>query len=1549
MMREENHIFQGMRRDNHPIKQDGKFLWDARNIRITNREDNTLFSITNEKGTSDSLVEFQGYYVGHCVLGKYLVVFTANKDASYCTIYRVEKLEDGTYRTIILFRDSSGQPWESNNSKGWSPNHPIEAIGVYETEFIQKVYWIDGVNQPRVINIAKPELKLPNSIGEGDTMQPLLVDGVNLSGPYYSNDPNIDKYLSYNYPCGFYQKSSFDFVRDLSLGEEINVYRGEGSGLFSPGTIQYAFSYYNKYEQESNIFYTTPINYISPTGRGGSPEERVANFFTIEIYDCDTDFDYIRIYSIHRTSIDAIPTVKIVEDVPINGTENLTFVDDGTKGTTIEPTQLLYVGGKSLIANCIANKDNTLFLGNLELTSKEKDLKDVIMEDWEPDDWELPSASGTESTVSVYYDYTNPLNQGYLAGFQSSETYRCGIQFQTSDGVWSNPIFMDDLVLNTSFTTSGPRESKAFTFLNTENLVRAGIKRMRACIVFPKTYERDVICQGVLCPTVYSVTGRHTDSPYSMSSWFFRPATSIAPTSNNQDVYHGASIQFQHNRPLFTGADRGAELQNMITDSSITDINSITADTYDKFKSYFFVDENIVTFHSPDLEFDTQLQTMDWSGSRLRIVGMAQLDAISGDIDIQTKTPVAHTKGLSSGFIHTPIGYQTRNLKLINGGLVSGLFYQSGQLDEDYNISVGKHFMVYPWHRSGSLNNDTNRSAEDKVRSAVLQKKVISNLKFFPRNVQLDELFNYKISTPVLFSSNEISVEKVTPSYLNKEVPYMGNIDSLLTTTEPYPFYVGTNFHDPNISIISGNSVGGSPLIDSSTEPVRMKYKSSPHLVFSLSGDSANQIKLLPRHASIGGILNGEFTFPSWQNTGSSDGSNDDKGMYDGDFLYIDSKTFSTISNLSTAVGHYAYDRPFGAESGKYSIGLCKANSDGRLVWDYANHTGKVIRIVKDFTLSSREHGNIIPGITADDWGGKYGKSYIGKTKYYRVLSDGVSAIGIPYYKLEEVSESSIDTSIASRKEAPLTFTLQQSQFGAQSDRVSPYLLLAEIIRDVSPDVKFGGRTDEAKRQNLWLPAGRPVRVSGTSPITVPFEYGDTWYSRYDCLKTYPFTQEDENQVVEIGSFMCETRVNIDGRYDRNRGQLSNLNVTPQNFNLLNEIYSQKDNFFNYRILDEGYYKQQIFANQITWSKEKHLGEDVDTWTNITLANTLDLDGTYGKLTTLRTWNEYLLGFQEKSLSQILFNSRVQIPTTDGVPIEISNGYKVDGSRLISSNIGCSNKWATTTTTTGIYFLDSNTDSLYIFNGQLANLSEDRGMNWWVRKNHTDKVWNPIHYRREGPNGVRAFYDNKYGDIYFTPGPIESAYQLDALCYSEQIGQFTSLMSYGGTQAMFNYANGFYSLRETDGNVKLYQNNVGSYNNFYGEYFPFSISFIANDNPAYTKIFDTVELRADSYANDILTRKQPFSSIQAENEYQESGTSRFEDNPRSIRKKFRVWRINIPRSSKVASREIAGFDISRGKLGRARIRNPWTMITLTNDEGDSNKVVLHDLTVKYTI
>ena len=199
----------------------------------------------------------------------------------------------------------------------------------------------------------------------------------------------------------------------------------------------------------------------------------------------------------------------------------------------------------------------------------------------------------------------------------------------------------------------------------------------------------------------------------------------------------------------------------------------------------------------------------------------------------------------------------------------------------------------------------------------------------------------------------------------------MGNVDTLSTSSDGYPFYIGANFHDSNVVKVAGNSTEDKPLIASTTEPVRIKYKSSPHLVFSLSGDSLREIKLLPRHASIDGTSNGEFTFPDWQNTGSSDGSNDDRDTYDGDFSHVDSGVFAGYNLSQYNVGRYAYDRPWGAADGKYSVAVGQVGADGKVRWVYTGHEGKILRVVKDFTISSRKHGDIIPGITSSDWGGK--------------------------------------------------------------------------------------------------------------------------------------------------------------------------------------------------------------------------------------------------------------------------------------------------------------------------------------------------------------------------------------------------------------------------------------------------------------------------------------------------------------------------------------------------------------------------------------------------
>ena len=1576
MMKEENHIFQGLRRDNHQIKQDSKFLWNAHNIRLTNRDDNTLLSITNERGTLDTGVSLNGNYVGHCTVGRFLVVFTDEGKDGSCYIYRIEKGGD-KFKTIILFEQSE---WEDR----WRTDHPIQTIGLYETELVQKVYWIDDIHQPRVINVTKPELKIPDEMH--DT---ILVDGVNLAYPSKNEDNIIKTTLSAMFPTGLYSKDSFDFIRKLNLTETVSVEKSYAYGEFPPGVIQYALSYYDKYGQESNIFYTTPLYYISHKDRAGNGEDKCANNFKITITNPD-NFDYIRVYSIHRTSIDAVPTVKIVGDISVADAEKtvngmaVSITDTGTEGTTIDNYQLLYIGGQSIIAKTFTQKDNTLFLGNISYANNVSDKVGNILKQKNKITDSNQEVTGLHInslvTNNTYYEYKPSLDK-YNAKFKIGETYRCGVQAQLDNGLWTDPIFYKDYVLSDSYNNlfkdiyKQPVLNINLNDKDIADLKELGVKKLRSCIVFPKTGERDIICQGVLNPTMYSTKDRKNLNLFNISSWFFRPISVRTGFDKSPSSYVGANIVFNHKDDLPDSDKANAEIQGYSKPS--TDNSDV-----ERIK----VDENTVTFHSPDIEFDTTVQNTSLDNTYIKIIGCTLISAIAGKININPKSASYSADTDISGVNEVNVGFTAGQKDeggdpiLVNGGLVTGLFYRDRLVRKDFSILETDPtdyalFPVYPWHRSGSLNNDSKRPVDKGERTAVLDKKVISNLKFFDKNIASSIIKDYDIITPQLFDSNELSIIKYKPPYVQNTVQYMGNIDRAYVKGK-YPLYSAGSFSDTTYTEIDSSEK--SKVIHESSDPVRIKYKSTPHLMMSFIDSDPLKIPLLPRFTdfTIDGkeVINETPDIPDGIND-SNDGNmydtNDvyelplgwightyDRGFvgvkeenqicYINDILYTYNADTSERIPCDFTDGTVILEVPKGDNKYANSSVITRTptpNPGDPLEETWRGYLGQFLKIFKQKAL---DRSYFIPEIY---FSGEKSPImyYIGDKKYLKFHLEKHEGKYCKVIKVENITGFVNTIPEETRGEEGFSYKITRStlplseKIGAvigRPSQVNHYLILADLCRKNVVN-KFGGNTDEALQANQWFPAGDPVDLSAN--MTLPLEYGDTWYARYDCLKTYPFTEEDENQIVEIGSFMCETRYNIDGRYDRNRGQYDNTSMRPTNFNHMNEVYSQKNNYFNYRIFNEDYYKQDTFVNQVIYSLGKNAGEEVDTWAKITSATPIDMDGENGEITSLNTWGENLLCFQEKALSQIMFNSRVQVQTSDGVPIEIANSNKVDGVRLLNDHVGCKDKWSILSTTSGLYFVDHSTDSLYAFNGQLVNIGESNGMDWWPRDVHTENTWKPSSYSSlssilhpyDNANGIRLFYDDIYGDIYFTPGP--STDQKDALCYSEQLGHFTSLMSYGGTQAMFNFADNFCSLKNEGNKIKLFLNNKGDYNNFFGKIKGWDFSFISNDNPTYTKIFDTIELRADHYNKAELLNSCPINFMRISNEYQDSDDVYLDS--KNMRKKFRVWRGLLPRN----------------KNTRQRIRNPWSMITLgwvpIIPIGGSRtaKAVIHDVSVKYTV
>ena len=523
------------------------------------------------------------------------------------------------------------------------------------------------------------------------------------------------------------------------------------------------------------------------------------------------------------------------------------------------------------------------------------------------------------------------------------------------------------------------------------------------------------------------------------------------------------------------------------------------------------------------------------------------------------------------------------------------------------------------------------------------------------------------------------------------------------------------------------------------------------------------------------------------------------------------------------------------------------------------------------------------------------------------------------------------------------SFTLTDITNGDLTDSIGSFsgilkdsVLVGELYRDFTNEqdaARFGGTSDEALVNNVWNRCGDSVKlVRGESAILL-FKEGDTYVGRYDCLKTSPYTEESLNQLIDIYSTEIESRVNLDARYDRLRGRFDNLPVRPRNFNLYNHSgYEQSNQFFTFKSLDLDRYKSLIYPSTVTFSMEKKPGEDIDTWTSIPLMSTFDLNGELGKITKLTTFRDSLYAFQNRGVAQILFNERVQIPTSDGQPIEITNGLKFGGYRYLSNQIGMTNKWSLQTTPNGIYFIDDEKNALYQFDGQqLQDLSGKTGFRTWLAENNSYDVWNPVEY-----NNFKTWYDRVNGDLYFMNKD-------ESLVYSEQIGNFISFMDYGKLPLFVNMNDKFLSAKydSESGEDTIWELWSGQYNMFFGQYRPYWLTFISNTDPTTDKIFNNLSWRTFDY-NSVgdLQPLSTFDTVRVWNDHQDTGDVALIDinnKPSSLKKKFNVFRALVPRDTQGVW----------GGRGLNRIRSVFAYIKLSRNHPNTDKMIFSDFDVDF--
>lgn len=905
-----------------------------------------------------------------------------------------------------------------------------------------------------------------------------------------------------------------------------------------------------------------------------------------------------------------------------------------------------------------------------------------------------------------------------------------------------------------------------------------------------------------------------------------------------------------------------------------------------------------------------------------------------------------------------------------------------------YSDYYAANFPLHPWQSTGNIPG-FDPTWEEKGNYTTLKRKILSNLRYsanscfynLQEDLDISELSDNeallsttdnkimgwkpsKGSNIQWFNSTEQSIVKLNLDGYNSDLVYSANIDSiaLATSGENTPIPIYSYFYGrklaPTDSIETGGYtpyIGGACFDDVYKTGIgsSIKYKSSPHAVIgfnavpvTIEGASKWTQEILPSFWGINLASN------NYQSISQIEQLTEAQAGY----LYEDDNIISIPHQSILPVGQFTNfglpgynainskdstpnygwlwlgelykevdptfggDTEYALQNNSWEVGGTTNITSERVIEE--DRTVSITNLEGQF--ESRDDGETTTDYTIEWYSGTLTMYMDGQ--YHKIVIDSNSLCHgiIRYlYNDEYPSGTIIYEGIV---------TVYDNM--GNTDKVSAKITIYKMDRDFSITVQLEEEATTGLISMSLYDISRDELFMSDAKDVLSWTIGDTYYQRFDTLKTYAYSDKDENSIVDITSFMVETRVNIDGRYDRNRGQDSNLQMSPTNFNLLNDVYSQRDNLFTYRILDNDVQSRTDFPNQITWSLSKTAGATVDAWMNHTLASVLDLDGTKGNLTALKTFGDQIISFQETGISTILFNSRVQIPTSEYVPIQIANSGKVDGQQYLATDLGCQDKWNIVTTPSGLYFVDYYNKSIYRFNGKVEDLSTVGGFRGWC-DDHLDDLSAVLGYY-DRKNKEVLFYGNSFGRINGIATPW--------LGFSEITNTFSSFYTFPkaalsdikGRQIWLLY-NGIYNE-----DVGAYENVYTYYSDIYGKSravpessYPYGLTTIVRQDSNIVKTFNSVEFRADTYRSSNLQNDETFDTIQIEDEHNGKTSESLEYKkyrPSNLKKFLRTWRAYIPRVDNKTKRYV----------------NQWAKVGLWKTKSTQEKTVLHDMAVWYS-
>lgn len=277
-----NRISEGIHLDNNEYDQPEGTMRYNRNGLIYDTESGRYVWRSLKGTTPIYQLSIKEYFMGYAKIRSRHFIIVLNTIDNYVAI---RELIFSNETTLSQVRDII---YTSNNNFNLSHSHPIRSMfGVYENENIQRLYFTDFHNQPRVINLAGTP--------------PITVDY-----KFIDFVPSLDN--------GY---GSFKFVSELSGGSL-------KAGVYYFAWRLYKDGYYTDWSYLSSpvsIFNGSPGSTYADyqNVHGDAPDKHTTKGIRFTIEDIDDDYDTIQVAAFYSNDLNSIASGSIIHEGNISG------------------------------------------------------------------------------------------------------------------------------------------------------------------------------------------------------------------------------------------------------------------------------------------------------------------------------------------------------------------------------------------------------------------------------------------------------------------------------------------------------------------------------------------------------------------------------------------------------------------------------------------------------------------------------------------------------------------------------------------------------------------------------------------------------------------------------------------------------------------------------------------------------------------------------------------------------------------------------------------------------------------------------------------------------------------------------------------------------------------------------------------------------------------------------------------------------------------------------------------------------------------------------